>query len=138
METSKVNRIPLPGPFSSSSRQHVLQFLCTESCSVGTLHIELHQELLKQNLQVGFEGCIAIGAQCRLILLRLCRGATAGSFPVLTPFGVLVLLRDFGSNFMALHVVFACSQNGMPAFTEVARDKVFKVLKQQINRHKYH
>jgi len=53
--TSKVRGNLLLEPFRSSSHLLVLQLLCTELRRVGTLHVKLHQELLKQNLQVGLE-----------------------------------------------------------------------------------
>jgi hypothetical protein len=115
-------------PLSSSS-QLVLQLLSAEHGGVSTLHVEFHQELFKYNPNVGREGCAAISLQHGLILLWLCRTATAGSFPVFA-FSHALLLRDSRSNLMALHVVFARSQNRTATFTEVACNEVFKVLKQ--------
>lgn len=130
MGPQKSDEIRLLEPFGSSICLLVLQLLRTEFRRVSSLHIELHQELLEQNLQVRLEGWTAIGAKFGLILRRQSHAATAGSFPVLALFLFLVLRRDFATNLMALHVVFACSQNGRTAFTKVASDKVFKMLKQ--------
>ncbi|EEE54179.1 hypothetical protein OsJ_01000 [Oryza sativa Japonica Group] len=118
---------------SSCCTRALLHLLGEELGRVGALHVELHQELLEQRLEVVVErGASTDGIH--LVRPRLQSGgggAGAGAAGGCSRVAVLRLLLfgDHRSDLVAFHVVPACCQDGVPALPEVAGNKVCEVLR---------